>query len=103
MPAGVVTPDEYTVLQNANLRARVEHHYLLYWGPRACLTARALHQTATGLAFRKWHVALGDQPKATPRQPEDVYRERIAKLRRALGRAVQSRTPAVAAETPSGA
>ena len=103
VPAGVVTPDEYTVLQNANLRARVEHHYLFYWGVRAYLTARALHQTATGLAFRKWHVAMGDQPKATPRQPEDVYRERIERLRRALGRAVQRRTQAAPAESPTGA
>jgi RsiW-degrading membrane proteinase PrsW (M82 family) len=84
IPAGVVTPDEYAVLQKANLRARLEHHYLLAWGPRAYLLARALHQTATGLAFRKWHVAMGDRPKATPRQPEEVYRERIARLRRSL-------------------
>jgi RsiW-degrading membrane proteinase PrsW (M82 family) len=81
---GVVTPDEYAVLQKASLRARVEHRYLVAWGPRAYLLARALHQTATGLAFRKWHVAMGDIPKSTPRQPEEVYRERIARLRRGL-------------------
>ena len=88
IPAGVVTPDEYAVLQKASLRARMEHYYLLAWGPRAYLLARALHQTATGLAFRKWHVVMGDRPKATPRQPEEVYRERIARLRRSLLRLV---------------
>lgn len=93
IPSGVVTPDEYAILQKSSQRARVERHYLLIWGPRAYLTARALHQTAIGLAFRKWHVAMGDQPKATPRQPEDVYRERIARLRRALARLVRASAP----------
>jgi RsiW-degrading membrane proteinase PrsW (M82 family) len=91
--SGVVTPDEYAVLQKASLRARIEHHYLLARGPRAYLLARALYQTATGLAFRKWHVAMGDGPKAAPRQPEEVYRERIARLRRSLARLVQPRSP----------
>jgi hypothetical protein len=50
--------------------------------------ARALFQTETGLAFRKWHVEMGDPPKRGDRQPEEVYRERIAHLRRALARAV---------------
>jgi hypothetical protein len=34
-----------------------------------------------GLAFRKWHVSMGDKPKAGERQPEDAYRERIKQLR----------------------
>lgn len=86
--AGVVLPDEYAMLQKATVRAGLERRYLLVWGPRAYLTARALHQTAIGLAFRKWHVAMGDRPKSTPRQPEDIYRERIGRLRRALLRLV---------------
>jgi hypothetical protein len=94
--AGVVTPDEYAVLQRASLRARVEHHYFFNWGLRAYLAARALHQTAIGLAFRKWHVALGDRPKSTPRQPEDIYRERIARLRRLLARRVDRRAALMA-------
>lgn len=84
VPAGVVTPDEYTILQDATLRAHVEHHVLFAGGAHAYLTARALHQAAIGLAFRKWHVAMGDSPKAAPRQPEDLYRQRIAILRRSL-------------------
>jgi hypothetical protein len=31
-------------------------------------------------------VAMGDPPKHAPRQPEDAYRARIAKLRRSLQR-----------------
>jgi RsiW-degrading membrane proteinase PrsW (M82 family) len=102
VPAGVVTPDEYAVLQKASLRARLERRYLFSWGPRAYLTARALHQTITGLAFRKWHVALGDRPKATPRQPEDAYRERIARLRQALLQLTREHTTA-GIETPTRA
>lgn len=86
--AGVVTPDEYVLLQDATLRGNAERRYALTYGPRAYLTARALHQTATGLAFRKWHVALGDPPKPTPRQPEDAYRARVARLRRSLLRQI---------------
>lgn len=86
---GVVTPDEYAILQNASLRASIEHQAFFAGGPRAYLTARALHQAAIGLAFRKWHVAMGDRPKAAPRQPEAIYRERIAELRRALLRQLE--------------
>jgi RsiW-degrading membrane proteinase PrsW (M82 family) len=84
--AGTVTPDEYLLVQDAALRNLAERRVLFDFGPRAYLTARALHQTATGLAVRKWHVALGDLPKAGPRQPEDAYRERIGRLRRSLFR-----------------
>jgi RsiW-degrading membrane proteinase PrsW (M82 family) len=82
--AGIVTPDEYVLLQRYKERGRFERRCLLLWGPRAYLTARGLNQTAVGLAFRKWHVALGDRPKPTPRQPEDLYRERIPRLRQRL-------------------
>jgi RsiW-degrading membrane proteinase PrsW (M82 family) len=82
--AGIVTPDEYVLLQRYKDRGRFERRCLLLWGPRAYLTARGLNQTAIGLAFRKWHVALGDRPKPTLRQPEDVYRERIPRLRQRL-------------------
>ncbi len=91
---GVVSPDEYLLLQNATLRDAAERAYALEYGPRAWLTARTLYQTATGLAFRKWHVAMGDPPKNTPRQPEEVYRERIRRLRRSLRRQVAFRLPA---------
>jgi RsiW-degrading membrane proteinase PrsW (M82 family) len=89
---GVITPDEYAVLQKASWRAHVEHHYLLASGPRAYLLARAFHQTAIGLAFRKWHVAMGDAPKASPRQPEEVYRRRLARVRESLLRLLQQPT-----------
>ncbi len=84
--SGVVTAEEFIVLQDAALRGAAERHFALTYGPRAYLTARALYQTATGLAFRKWHVAMGDAPKPGARQPEDAYRQRIPRLRRALER-----------------
>jgi RsiW-degrading membrane proteinase PrsW (M82 family) len=85
-----LTPDEYALLQQAGLRAAAERYYALQHGARAYLTARALYQTATGLAFRKWHVAQGDDPKPTARQPEDAYRARIGRLRRSLRRQVRA-------------
>jgi RsiW-degrading membrane proteinase PrsW (M82 family) len=88
--SGVVTPDEYLFTQDAHLRSLVERRYGLSYGPRVYLIARALFQTETGLAFRKWHVEMGDPPKRGDRQPEEVYRERIARLRRVLARAVIS-------------
>ncbi|HEX9037736.1 MAG TPA: PrsW family glutamic-type intramembrane protease [Ktedonobacterales bacterium] len=84
---GVVTPDEYLLAQDARLRSVAEHDYGLRYGLRAYLLARSLFQTETGLAFRKWHVEMGDPPKRADRQPEDAYRERIPRLRRALSRA----------------
>jgi len=89
--AGTVTPDEYVILQYAKRRAALERQYALTAGWRIYLTARSLHQTAIGLAFRKWHVAQGDPPKAAAHQPEDAYRERIARLRRSLRRQLRER------------
>lgn len=93
--AGVVTPDEYVRVQSAALRAGVERHYAWVYGPRVYLTARSLHQAAIGLAFRAWHVAQGDPPKESARQPEDAYRERIARLRRSLHRQLRHREPKI--------
>ncbi|HEV2403859.1 MAG TPA: PrsW family glutamic-type intramembrane protease [Ktedonobacterales bacterium] len=81
---GVLTPEEYLLAQNAGLRDHAERAILVSRGARAYLTVRALHQAITGLAFRKWHVTLGDVAKPGARQPEDAYRERIARLRDAL-------------------
>lgn len=81
---GVVTPDEYLLLQRSFRRTRLERYYLFAYGWRAWLTIRALYQTQIGLAFRKWHVDMGDQPKAGHQQPEEVYRERIKQLRQDL-------------------
>jgi RsiW-degrading membrane proteinase PrsW (M82 family)/pSer/pThr/pTyr-binding forkhead associated (FHA) protein len=81
---GTVTPDEYLLLQRSFRRTRLERYYFFKLGWRAWLTAKALYQTQIGLAFRKWHVSMGDKPKAGRQQPEDAYRERIKKLRREL-------------------
>ncbi|GEM_PF-157769 len=88
---GIVTPDEYVLLQDATLRSNAERLLALLCGVRAYLTARALYQTETGLAFRRWHVAQGDAPKRGPRQPEDLYRSRIPRLRHMLERRVAAR------------
>jgi RsiW-degrading membrane proteinase PrsW (M82 family) len=81
---GVVTPDEYLLLQRSFRRTRLERYYLFKRGWRTWLAAKALYQTQIGLAFRKWHVSMGDKPKAGRQQPEDAYRERIRQLRQDL-------------------
>jgi len=78
---GVVTVDEYALLQNAGQRIKAERRVLRKSGFRQWLRVRALYQTEIGLAFRKWHVSMGDKPKLGYRQPEDAYRQRINRLR----------------------
>ncbi len=81
---GTVTPDEYLLLQRSFRRTQLERYYFFKRGWRAWLTTKALYQTQIGLAFRKWHVSMGDKPKAGRQQPEDAYRERIKQLRQEL-------------------
>ncbi len=81
---GVVTPDEYLLLQRSFRRTSLERYYLFKRGWRPWLTAKALYQTQIGLAFRKWHVSMGDKPKTGHQQPEDAYRVRIKQLRQEL-------------------
>jgi len=78
---GVVTVGEYALLQNSFLRTKAERGVLKKSGYRQWLRVKALYQTEIGLAFRKWHVSMGDKPKLGYRQPEDAYRRRIRQLR----------------------
>ncbi|MGH2478411.1 MAG: PrsW family intramembrane metalloprotease, partial [Ktedonobacteraceae bacterium] len=78
---GIVTIDEYALLQNSFQRTKRERQVWRQQGTRQWLRVKALYQTEIGLAFRKWHVSMGDKPKLGYRQPEDAYRERIRRLR----------------------
>lgn len=78
---GVVTVGEYALLQNSFQRTKAERHILKQSGFRQWMRVKALYQTEIGLAFRKWHVSMGDKPKLGYRQPEDAYRQRIRRLR----------------------
>jgi RsiW-degrading membrane proteinase PrsW (M82 family) len=78
---GVVTVDEYALLQNSFHRTKRERAVLRASGFRQWLRVKALYQTEIGLAFRKWHVSMGDKPKLGFIQPEDAYRKRIRRLR----------------------
>ena len=51
------------------------------YGYRQWVRVKDLYQTEIGLAFRKWHVSMGDKPKLGYLQPEDAYRQRIKRLR----------------------
>jgi RsiW-degrading membrane proteinase PrsW (M82 family) len=78
---GVVMVDEYALLQNSFKRTKEERRVLFKYGIKQWLHVKALYQTEIGLAFRKWHVSMGDGPKLGYLQPEDAYRERIRRLR----------------------
>lgn len=78
---GIVQVNEYALLQDSFLRTRAERRVWRTSGYRQWLRVKALYQTEIGLAFRKWHVSMGDKPKLGYRQPEDAYRERIKRLR----------------------
>ncbi len=79
---GVVGVDEYALLQNSFQRTKEERRILWCSGWKQWMRVRALYQTEIGLAFRKWHVSMGDKPKLGYLQPEDAYRQRIKRLRR---------------------
>lgn len=89
---GVVLVNEYALLQNSFQRTKEERRVLRKSGIRQWLRVKALYQTEIGLAFRKWHVQMGDKPKLGYRQPEDAYRKRIRRLRNEI-RAAEVRNP----------
>ena len=78
---GIVKVDEYALLQNSFQRTKAERRIWRTYGFRQWLRIKALYQTEIGLAFRKWHVSMGDKPKLGYLQPEDAYRQRIKRLR----------------------
>ncbi len=78
---GVVTVGEYALLQNSFNRTKEERRVMWKCGMRQWMRVKALYQTEIGLAFRKWHVHMGDKPKLGYIQPEDAYRRRIRNLR----------------------
>jgi RsiW-degrading membrane proteinase PrsW (M82 family) len=81
---GVVMVDEYALLQNSFLRTKMERRILWLYGFKQWLRIKALYQTEIGLAFRKWHVSMGDKPKLGYIHVEDAYRNRIRHLRQQI-------------------
>lgn len=90
---GVVKVDEYALVQNSFLRTRTERRVWGKYGFRQWLRVKALYQTEIGLAFRKWHVSMGDKPKLGYLQPEDAYRQRIRRLRNEIAAAQSKANP----------
>jgi RsiW-degrading membrane proteinase PrsW (M82 family) len=89
---GIVTVGEYALLQNSFQRTRAERQVLRRSGYRQWVRVKDLYQTEIGLAFRKWHVSMGDKPKLGYLQPEDAYRQRIKRLRNEV-RAAEKQGP----------
>jgi protease PrsW len=82
---GVLTREEYERLPSWRRRVRAELGALRRRGVNGYFAQRYLHQAATELAFRKWHLSRGEQPKrGQRRRPEDQYRHQIAVYRTRL-------------------
>ena len=77
---GTVMVDEYVLLKHTFVRSRVERHVLFKDGVKQWRRVKMLYQAEIDLAFRKWHVSMGDRAKSGPRQPEENYRQRIQRL-----------------------
>ena len=79
VPLGVLSQEEYERLPSQRQRFNAEIRALRQHGLRAFFAQRDLHQAATELAFRKWHLSRGEHPKRAQRlKPEDRYRQLIA-------------------------
>jgi RsiW-degrading membrane proteinase PrsW (M82 family) len=87
----VVKVEEYALLQNSFQRTREERRVLRRAGIKQWLRVKTLYQTEIGLAFRKWHVSMGDKPKQGEVQPEEAYRQRIKRLRREISMVSEAR------------
>ena len=81
---GIVSVGEYALLQNSFQRTHVERQVFRRSGYKQWLRVKDLYQTEIGLAFRKWHVSMGDKPKLGYLQPEDAYRQRVKRLRKEI-------------------
>ncbi len=93
--SGTIRVGEYALLQHSFARIREERRILFRYGVKQWVLVRGLYQAEIGLAFRKWHVSMGDKPKFGYLQPEDAYRKRIQRLRQeiAAGRSRGSKSP----------
>ncbi len=81
---GIVTVGEYALLQSSFQRTHAERQVFRRSGFKQWMRVKDLYQTEIGLAFRKWHVSMGDKPKLGYLQPEDAYRQRVKRLRKEI-------------------
>ena len=83
---GVVTPEEYIVLQHASVRQRIDRALLLGRGFTLWQATRRLFMAEVGLAFTLWHSTLRLPEVGADDIPPQAYRLRIRHLRRHIAR-----------------
>ncbi|GAC1364905.1 MAG: hypothetical protein PVS3B1_15050 [Ktedonobacteraceae bacterium] len=83
--SGVVTVDEYALLQRTSLRRKIMQRMLWRQNWRQWMRVGELYQTEVGLAFQKWHRSMDEKPGYE--QKEAAYRQRIQHLRQEIARA----------------
>lgn len=84
--SGVVTPDEYVVLQHASVRQRLERALLLGRGIAFWQAIRALYVAEVSLGFVKRQEAARTVAIIPPADSPATVRSRIRHLRRTLAR-----------------
>ena len=81
---GALTPSEHETLTNPDRRRQALAEAERRGGRALRARQRRFFQVAAELAFRKYHLSRGEQPKPGQRAPEDAYREELAVLRTEL-------------------
>jgi RsiW-degrading membrane proteinase PrsW (M82 family) len=83
--SGLLTPSEYRILCSSWRRLMEEWRALVLRGPGAWLATRQLHDLATELAFRRWHLSRGETLKGEQKAfSDEEYRRRILAARARL-------------------
>lgn len=99
---GVVTPDEYVVLQHASVRQRLERALFLGRGIRFWQAIRALYAAEVSLGFVKRQVAMRAPGIIPPADSPATVRARIRHLRRTLARLDTEAEGRVSRPRPAG-
>ncbi len=86
---GVISPDDYALLQRISLRQRLTRSLLIERDLRLWMATRRLYAAEVGLAFSKWRQARNIEPDVLPQ----AYRLRIRRLRRDIAVQLSSSSP----------
>lgn len=79
---GVLTTEEFERLSSARKRFGVEWRAFKTWGVAGWSNTAAFHNTATDLAFRKWHQSRGESLKGAQKTTsEEQYRQQLLTLK----------------------
>ncbi len=97
MRRGTITPGEYETLFSDELRQRTLRQAAATGDRDLRQIQQRFFEIAAELAFREYHLKQGEDPKPGQLQPEDSYRQELARLRATLSAAGPPRAAAAGA------